>query len=211
MESALVLGAVVAYLALGFAWPTLRLWRRHGVWPVVFSRKASPGQRALGWLSGGLFLVLLGTSTGRLLFGAQSLDIAGSPRIAQGIGWVLFLGGALLTLVAQRQMGASWRVGIDDRPTGLITLGVFRWVRNPIFTGVLLALAGYACWMPAWWSLALWALTAVGLRVQIAHEERHLARLHGAAYLSYAARVGRLLPCVGRLRSPVPDQNHGRS
>ena len=47
---------------------------------------------------------------------------------------------APLTVLAQLQMGASWRVGIDDRPTELVTGGLFRVVRNPIFTALLVFL-----------------------------------------------------------------------
>lgn len=110
------------------------------------------------------------------------------------------LAGGAVTVVAQRQMGASWRAGIDDLPTGLVTRGAFRLVRNPIFTGLLLFLAGYACLVPAWWSIGLWMATAIGLRVQIVGEERHLIRQHGEANLGYAAQVGRLVPWLGRLR-----------
>ena len=57
--------------------------------------------------------------------------------------------------------------------------------------------------MPSPWSLALWLATAAGLRAQIALEERHLVAQHGDVYLAYAARVGRLLPRLGRLAPPA--------
>jgi protein-S-isoprenylcysteine O-methyltransferase Ste14 len=140
------------------------------------------------------------------------MGVLSPPWILLLPGWLLLASGSLLTVVAQRQMGASWRVGIDDRPTVLVTDGVFQLVRNPIFTGLLAYLAGYACLAPSWWSLSLWVATVAGLRLQIAWEERHLVALHGGAYLAYAARVGRLLPLVGRLReAPPPIERHGHS
>jgi protein-S-isoprenylcysteine O-methyltransferase Ste14 len=42
------------------------------------------------------------------------------------------------------------------------------------------------------------AVPLVSLQVRL--EERNLLRIHGKAYLAYAARVGRFLPWVGRLR-----------
>jgi len=80
--------------------------------------------------------------------------------------------GAVVTLVAQRHMGASWRVGIDDRPTDLVTTGLFRHVRNPIFAGMLAFVAGVVILSPAWWSIAIGILTALGVRLQVAYEER---------------------------------------
>jgi protein-S-isoprenylcysteine O-methyltransferase Ste14 len=212
MQDALILTTVVVYVTAAFIWPTLRVWRRHGVWPIVFSREAAPAQRLLGWLTRALFVVIVGASVGRLVVGADRLGIWTAPAALQPFGWLLLASGALLTVVAQRHMGASWRVGIDDRPTVLVKSCMFQVVRNPIFTGLLIFLAGYACLTPAWWSLTLWVATAAGLRVQVAWEEQHLVMHHGATYLAYAARVGRFVPWIGRLRSPAPAaENHGRS
>ena len=212
MESALILAAVIAYVGVAFVWPTLRVWRRHRVWPVVFAREAAPAQRALGWLTRALLVAIVGASVGRIGLGPDPLGIWSPSPSVKLFGWLLFGAGAALTVVAQRQMGASWRVGIDDRPTGLVSEGVFGLVRNPIFTGLLILLAGYACLMPAWWSIGLWLATALGLRIQIAYEERHLVRLHGRSYVDYAMRVGRLLPLLGRLREPLLSiEDDGRS
>lgn len=212
MHDALILTTVFAYVAAAFVWPTLRVWRRHGVWPVVFSREAAPAQRMLGRFTGALFVVIVGASVGRIVLGSDRFGIWSAPPAFHWFGWLLLASGTLLTVVAQRQMGASWRVGIDDRPTDLVTGGVFQVVRNPIFTGLMIFLAGYACLTPAWWSLALWVGTAAGLRVQVAWEEQHLVVLHGATYLAYAARVGRLVPWIGRLHSPARgSETHGHS
>jgi len=211
MESALVLSAVVLYVAGAFAWPTFRVWRRHGVWPIVFAREAAPAQRLLGWLTRALFVVVVGGALGRCVLAPEQLGLWSVPITVRAAGWLLLCCGAVLTVAAQRQMGESWRVGIDDRPTGLVTSGVFQLVRNPVFSGLLLFLAGYACLMLAWWSLALWAATAASLRVQIAWEERHLFALHGASYAVYATRVGRLVPWVGRLRSSTVVSEERRS
>ena len=211
MQDALILTAVVVYVTTAFIWPTLRVWRRHGVWPIVFAREAAPAQRLLGWLTRALLVVILGASVARLVLGPELLGTWSAPAALQTLGWLLLGSGALLTLVAQSQMGASWRVGIDDRPTNLVESGVFRLVRNPIFTGLLIFLAGYACLTPAWWTLALWIATAAGLRVQVVWEEQHLIMHHATDYLAYAARVGRFLPWIGRLRAPPPAaENHGR-
>lgn len=200
MEDILFAVAVAGYFVVGFAWPTLRLWRRHAVWPIVFERGAAPAQRVLGLLSGVLFIGLLALG---LLHAVLGADVLGVWRLAaawRGAGWLLLLAGGVLTVVAQAHMGASWRVGIDDRPTALVTAGVFRYVRNPIFTALLLFVTGVIILSPAWWSIAALLLTALGIRLQVTLEERHLIALHGAAYLAYAARTGRFLPGLGRLR-----------
>jgi protein-S-isoprenylcysteine O-methyltransferase Ste14 len=193
--------AVLAYLLAALAWPTWRTWRRAGVFPVVFHREAETAQRVLGGLLG---LLLIGLALWSLLcvlgepgrLGVWQLGLAW-----QSIGWLLFLAGLVMTLVAQAQMGASWRVGIDDRPTSLVTGGLFAVSRNPIFFGMFLSLLGVVLITPAPWTLAGFASGVPLVSAQVRLEERNLARIHGQAYAAYAARVGRFLPWLGRLRS----------
>ena len=48
---------------------------------------------------------------------------------------------------------------------------------------------------------AMLALSVASLPVQVrCVEEPYLERVHGPAYLRYAARTGRFLPGIGRLR-----------
>lgn len=199
MEAVIFALGIAAYLGIGFGWTTLRVWRRYGVWPVVFQREAAPSQRLMGLLSGLLLLAVAALGLLHVVIGPEVLAVRRVPTAARLIGFALMLFGTVLTIAAQRQMGPSWRIGIDDRPTDLVTDGVFRYVRNPIFAGLLAFLAGVTLLSLAWWSLGVLVVTMVVLRVQVRHEEEHLARLHGPAYLAYAARVGRFTPVTGRL------------
>ena len=197
--------AALAYLFTAIVWPTWRTWRRAGVFPVVFHREAETAQRVIGALLG---LFLAGLAAWSLLCATLEPGRLGIWPLGPGwqaIGWLLFLGGLVLTLVAQAQMGASWRVGIDDRPTQLVTGGVFALCRNPIFLGMFLSLAGVVLVTPAPWTVAGLALAVVLVSLQVRLEERHLLGIHGADYAIYAARVGRFVPGLGRLRVPVPD------
>jgi protein-S-isoprenylcysteine O-methyltransferase Ste14 len=202
--------AVLGYLLIALVWPTWRTWRRTRVFPIVFQREAETAQRVVGALLG-LFLAALAAwsllcawfEPGRL----GILPLALEWRI---VGWLLFLGGLVLTLVAQAQMGASWRVGIDDRPTQLVTGGLFGLSRNPIFSGMFLTLAGIVLIAPAPWLLIVCAAALLLVCLQVRLEERHLIALHGDAYLSYASRVGRFVPWLGRLRPRAESRKGDR-
>jgi protein-S-isoprenylcysteine O-methyltransferase Ste14 len=103
-------------------------------------------------------------------------------------------------VIAQLHLGASWRDGIEEgaRP-GLVTGGLYRYSRNPIFLALLVFLAGYTLLLPTLLSALMLAGAYVGVRQQIAAEEAYLARAYGAEYREYARRVGRLVPGLGKL------------
>jgi protein-S-isoprenylcysteine O-methyltransferase Ste14 len=115
----------------------------------------------------------------------------GPPLVPLG-GMVLFLaialvGWALLVMV---------RAGNDPRPdkpdAALVEAGPFRFSRNPIYLGFLLAAAGFALiWGTLWGWLGVAVLHGVLDRLVIAKEEAYLATRFGAAYEAYKARVRR--------------------
>jgi protein-S-isoprenylcysteine O-methyltransferase Ste14 len=89
--------------------------------------------------------------------------------------------------VAGRGTLAPW-----SPPRRLVTTGLYRYSRNPMYVGVLLILCGWAIGLRSW-PLALYATAvavAVHLRV-VLHEEPFLAGAHPDAWPAYRARVGR--------------------
>ena len=76
--------------------------------------------------------------------------------------------------------------------TQLVTSGVFRISRNPMYLGLLLLLIGWGLWLgsaSAWLIPPLFVITITS--VQIIPEEQALARLFGAQYLAYRHSVAR--------------------
>lgn len=191
--------AVAVFLLLCLVWPTWRLWRRHRVVAVVFQREAEPLQRLIGAALFAMIAALCVWAGLYAAYGPAALGVWAAPLAARGVGWALVLLGTAITFVAQANMGASLRIGIDDRPTALITGGLFRLSRNPIFSGMLLALAGLVAVAPSYLTVGSWVLAAVVIAVQVRLEERHLLALHGERYRAYGRTVGRFSPWLGRL------------
>lgn len=81
-----------------------------------------------------------------------------------------------------------------DPPKELVVAGFYRYVRNPMYVGVLLLLIGHFLWFGYWLLLAYTALafTATHLFVTL-YEEPTLRRKFGAAYEDYMRRVPRWL------------------
>lgn len=82
-----------------------------------------------------------------------------------------------------------------DPPRRLVAVGLYRWVRNPMYIGVLLAVAGGALvsGSPAVAAYAVALAIAFHVRV-VVHEEPWLARRFPSAWPAYAASVHRWLP-----------------
>jgi protein-S-isoprenylcysteine O-methyltransferase Ste14 len=81
-----------------------------------------------------------------------------------------------------------------ERASSIVTGGVYRVSRNPMYLGMALLLLAWATYLSALWSLAgpvlyVWYIT----RFQIVPEERVLERMFGDEYLAYTARVRRWL------------------
>ncbi len=117
-----------------------------------------------------------------------------------GIG-VLFLGGAVVAwcardfYVAGRGTLAPWAP-----PTRLVVVGLYRWVRNPMYLGVLTAVLGSALAagspLLAVYTFALGA--AFHLRV-VRYEEPWLAARFASDWAAYRQAVPRWLPARPRV------------
>ena len=120
--------------------------------------------------------------------------VAGGVIVASGLAvgalGALRLGSSLTPSPIPRQ-GASLR-----------TEGIYALVRHPIYSGLLLVAVGLALWGASLWHalslLALWIVISIKARV----EERLLSETF-EGYDSYAAKVGRFFPAIGRIDTPT--------
>ena len=82
-----------------------------------------------------------------------------------------------------------------DPPRRLVVVGPYRLVRNPMYVGAGLALAGAALFYESWALLAYCAAFTFVTHLFVAlHEEPALRTTFGSSYLRYCERVGRWWP-----------------
>ncbi len=97
-------------------------------------------------------------------------------------------------LIAQYNMKNSWRIGIDkNTPTELITAGLFKYSRNPVFLGMMVSLAGLLLSLPNFITLMFLLTGTILMQIQIRLEEEFLFKQHGSVYSDYKNRVGRFI------------------
>ena len=104
------------------------------------------------------------------------------------------LGAVLLFAAAARFIRAGTNIPTHRPTTALVTEGLYRFSRNPIYLGLTLIYLSLALGFS---SLASLALLPIVLRVMqvgvIQREERYLERKFGESYLAYKSRVRRWL------------------
>ena len=100
-------------------------------------------------------------------------------------GLVLGASGVLFFALATVTMKSSWRVGIPEEKTTLVTDGIYAWSRNPAFVGFDLLYIGICMvfFNITLLIISLWA--AVMLHLQILQEEAHMEKMCGEEYREY--------------------------
>jgi protein-S-isoprenylcysteine O-methyltransferase Ste14 len=113
-----------------------------------------------------------------------------------GVGFVLWVAGLGLAVWARLYIGRNWGMPMTRREDpDLVTTGPYRFIRHPIYTGIILGLAGTAL---ATTVLGLIAVVVVaGFFIFSATREEHfLAGEFPDSYPGYQARTKMLIPFV---------------
>ncbi len=113
-----------------------------------------------------------------------------------GIGLLLIAAGIHLFARAKKDLGASRFIGKAELQgrREVVDTGIYSWVRNPRYGGMILAVIG-ACTLAA--TPLMWAVCGVWfalVMIVIAFEEHELRGRLGAPYVEYCRRVPRFLP-----------------
>lgn len=122
------------------------------------------------------------------------LPIGGQPAVTAA-GIVLVAAGAGTSLAGVATVLAHHTTVAPHHPVArLVVAGPYRFSRNPMYTGLSIALVGAGLWAGSLWPLLVTPLCMLAThRWVIRAEESYLADRFGADYRSYRARVRRWL------------------
>lgn len=180
--------------------PILSLWLAWCFYWLVASLRTKPTRRQEGVASRASHIV-------PLLLGVLLLSF---PRLAgpwlrvrvlppaYAWFWVGFCCVALglgFSVVARVWLGGNWSGTVTlKQGHELIRTGPYRFVRHPIYTGLLLAVLGSAIAIGEWRGLLGFALFVLAFVHKLGIEERFLTQQFGDSYTRYRRDVPALVP-----------------
>jgi protein-S-isoprenylcysteine O-methyltransferase Ste14 len=110
------------------------------------------------------------------------------------IGIVLCFIGLMIFSLALVSFGKSWRIGIDENNSNeLITNGMFKYSRNPIFLFMDLYFIGIMLIYPNVVLTIIAIGTIIGIHLQILREEKFLENKFGVKYAEYKKQTRRYI------------------
>ncbi len=183
------------FFGLAMFWRSYIAWKRTGINPY----KLGNGDTVHDFVGKLFRLTLIVTALIVFIFSfleryyewlSPIIWMNSSPLTVVGI--VLLILALIWVLVAQLQMGDSWRIGIDEKnESNLVQHGLFGVSRNPIFLGMLVMLVGLLFILPTAVTLTVAALGFVLIHIQVRLEEAFLSEKYGEGYRKYQMNVRR--------------------
>ncbi len=113
------------------------------------------------------------------------------------LGAVLAACGLAFAIWARRVLGRNWSGTVTlKQGHELIRSGPYRWVRHPIYSGLLLGILGTAIAQAQWRGLLALTIVFMAFWGKLRNEERWLAEIFGAEYANYRSEVAALIPFI---------------
>jgi protein-S-isoprenylcysteine O-methyltransferase Ste14 len=175
-------------------------WRLSRLNPELFRERNQPAEKAEPWdrTVMGIYVVIL-----LFLLAVTALDggryqWSSVPLGVQLIGWslLIFAGAMVWHVMMVNAYLSSWARIQEDRQQVVVQEGAYRFIRHPMYLGIIVAFLGIPLALGSWWAM-IPSLVIVGLFVYRTRREDQML-IHGLpGYVEYTEKVRyRLLPGV---------------
>jgi len=109
----------------------------------------------------------------------------GQTFVPDIVSFMIIAGGAIITLSAKVFLGRSF--GVIPANRGVKSVGVYRFVRHPMYLGYMISHVGYLLVYFSLWNIVVYALVWTALYLRTIEEEKFLRQ--DEAYRDYAESV----------------------
>jgi len=130
----------------------------------------------------------------------DSFILRRSTFLSDHVPLVLRLALLGITLIIATYLFKSGHVVVshEQRPTGVVSSGAFRYVRHPLYLGSILVYFGLTVATASLFCLILIIVIFLFYNTIAGYEEKLLEIKWGDAYLAYKKKTGRWLPMIGK-------------
>lgn len=105
--------------------------------------------------------------------------------------------GAIIAIWSRYMLGKNWSLSIQKKENHeLVQNGIYKLVRHPIYTGLLLLIIGNAIIVGDYRAIIAVILVFISLWFKLKKEEKLLTDTFGNAYMIYKSRTRALIPFV---------------
>ena len=192
--SLVIAKAIFALLIVG--WYAIRAPHEWRAWRTPVSRSARDYRELTV-----ILIAVVGLGTLPLLYIAtgfpQFAEYTFNPTQAWG-GAILATAALGMFYLTHNALGTNWSVSLDVRQDHqLITSGVYRFIRHPMYTAFWLWALAQALLLPNWVA-GLSGIAGFGLLyfLRVNREEQLMIDTFGEGYRSYMLRTKRLIPWI---------------
>ncbi|HUD11814.1 MAG TPA: isoprenylcysteine carboxylmethyltransferase family protein [Candidatus Saccharimonadia bacterium] len=127
---------------------------------------------------------------------SADLGVANHIFLVIVLGLVLFVAGLFLAVWARINIGKNWGMPMSEKQEPeLVTSGPYRFVRHPIYTGVLSAMLGTALAANYFWLIIFVGMAAYFI-FSATREEKLLTKQFPETYPNYVKESKMLIPFV---------------
>jgi len=178
------------------------VWMLVGIYWAVEAVRAKPTVKRQSTLSSAMHIVVLGLAGLLVWDPAAAIGFLGHRFISAAVwiqwqGLAVTIGGCAFTLWARACLGSNWSsIAAVKQDHQLIVRGPYAMVRHPIYSGLLLALAGTAIAVGEIRALIGLGLAFMAFMMKAAAEEQFMREEFSDEYARYSQRVRRLIPFI---------------
>jgi protein-S-isoprenylcysteine O-methyltransferase Ste14 len=139
----------------------------------------------------GAYLMLSGNVRGEFL----RAPIFNSTTWTNAVGIAITVAGLAFAIWARAYLGGNWSSAVTVKiGHQLIRTGPYRWVRHPIYTGMISAMVGTAIVRDQVRAVIAVVLLYLGFKLKSKIEERTMTETFGAQYEDYSRTTGAIVP-----------------
>lgn len=113
------------------------------------------------------------------------------------LGYLLILTGFWVSLTALKTLGNNWS-GLSDyrikKNQQLVTTGVYKYVRHPIYLAAMLEVLGYELLVNSWLSIIFIAIIYIIVTKHLIREEAQLEQKFGKQFIAYKQKTKMFIP-----------------